>query len=686
GLQVGNQGGSFSKIYRNNGEGNFEEISTFLPGVSTDSSVDWGDYDNDGDLDILLVGGGGAYIYRNNGNNIFSQVYPSLPRRVARSSAAWGDYDNDGDLDLLLTGLGELNNPISKVYSNNGGAFTEIDTDFIPLGYTATAWGDYDKDGDLDILLTGKTAVNFGSIVSVIYQNNTVNSNTAPTAPSNLNFSVDGNSVNLNWDPATDAQTPQNGLTYNLRVGTTPGGSEIMSPMSHSDGTRKVVQMGNVNHNRRWTINNLEPGTYYWSVQAVDSAFAGSEFATEGTFTVQPISEPQIEWIRQVGTSSVDRAVDLAIDRNGNVYITGFTDGSLAESNLGERDAFVIKYDNNGNLVWSQQVGTSSSDRSSGITTDSNGNIYMIGTTEGSLGDTNAGSSDVWVSKHTGDGDLVWIRQLGASGSDESSDISIDSNGNIYITGNTHNSLGGLNGGNGNPDTFVAKYDNNGNRLWVRQLGTSAEDYSAAIATDESSNVYITGNTFGSLGSANAGSSYSSDAFISKYSSSGDLIWTKQLGSESYEGSTGIAIAPSGEIYITGTTLGTLEGTNLGSNDIFIAKYSINGDRLWTRQAGTSASDVPYSIVTDSIGNLYIVGQTQGELEGANAGRRDIFISKYDSNGNLLWNKQLGTSEDETGFDIKIDEGGNLYITGDTGGVLEANNAGSRDAWVAKLS
>jgi len=119
-----------------------------------------------------------------------------------------------------------------------------------------------------------------------VYKNNLLTLNNVPTTPAGLMASVNGNSVSLNWSPATDAETPQQGLTYNLRIGTSPGGSEIMSPMTNSNETRKVVQMGNVNQNTNWKLKNLKPGTYYWSVQAIDTAFAGSTFATEGSFTV----------------------------------------------------------------------------------------------------------------------------------------------------------------------------------------------------------------------------------------------------------------------------------------------------------------------------------------------------------------------------------------------------------------
>jgi subtilisin-like proprotein convertase family protein len=276
-----------SKVYQNQ-NGNFVDIAAPLTNIYGESA--WGDYDNDGDLDILLSGrttnqwptvDQKTLVYRND-NGKFTDIGLTLPS--FDGFGGWGDYDNDGDLDILLTGSYGAAGPPSVYRNDSGGSFTYI-TDFSPnIGSQSATWGDYDRDGDLDILFTGSTALSANA--SKIYRNNVTKANTAPTAPLGLISSVNGNSVTLNWNPATDAETAQPSLTYNLRVGTTPGGSDIMSPMANSNGTRKVVQMGNVNQNTNWTLKNLKPGTYYWSAQAIDTAFEGSTFATEGSFTV----------------------------------------------------------------------------------------------------------------------------------------------------------------------------------------------------------------------------------------------------------------------------------------------------------------------------------------------------------------------------------------------------------------
>ncbi len=145
------------------------------------------------------------------------------------------------------------------------------------------AWGDYDNDGDIDILLSGSSD-QLGSITRV-YRNDLVPPNSVPSAPSGLNAAFNGGDVILGWSPSTDAQTPAPGLTYNLRVSTTPGGVDVASPLANTaTGYRRVVQIGNANNGTTAILKSLPGDTYYWSVQAVDTAFAGSPFAVESTF------------------------------------------------------------------------------------------------------------------------------------------------------------------------------------------------------------------------------------------------------------------------------------------------------------------------------------------------------------------------------------------------------------------
>lgn len=276
--------GPVAKIYQNE-NANFVEVTASLTPVWT-SAAAWGDYDGDGDLDILLAGDTGtssvAEIYHNNGGTFVKA--PATLVGVRLSSAAWGDFDNDGDLDILLAGRTGAN-AVTKIYRNNDGEFEDIEAPLESIFGGAVAWGDRDNDKDLDILLTGLSAAGTG--IMKAYRNHPGLTNTAPAAPANLEASAQDNTLTLSWNEV--AESARERMTYNLRVGTTPGGAEIIAPMSDaSSGYRRIPQMGNANLNTRWTIKNLPRGKYYWSVQAIDNSFVGSGFAEGNDFTIGP--------------------------------------------------------------------------------------------------------------------------------------------------------------------------------------------------------------------------------------------------------------------------------------------------------------------------------------------------------------------------------------------------------------
>ena len=209
--------------------------------------------------------------------------------------------------------------------------------------------------------------------------------------------------------------------------------------------------------------------------------------------------------------------------------MTGYTEGILpGQTNAGGYDAFVRKYDADGNTVWTRQFGSSATDYAYGISVDASG-VYVAGYTAGTLpGQTSAGGYDAFVRKYDADGNEVWTRQFGSSASDQASGISADASG-VYVTGYTSGALPGQTSAGGT-DAFVRKYDTNGNEVWTRQFGSSASDQASGISVD-ASGVYVTGFTYGALpGQTYAGSS---DAFVRKYDADGNAVWTRQFGSSS---------------------------------------------------------------------------------------------------------------------------------------------------------
>ncbi|WP_288087035.1 SBBP repeat-containing protein, partial [Microcystis sp. LE19-41.2A] len=378
---------------------------------------------------------------------------------------------------------------------------------------------------------------------------------------------------------------------------------------------------------------------------------------------------------RQFGTSGGDSGSGVSSDSYGNIYVTGYTNGSLpGNTNFGNNDFFVAKYDVYGNRLWVKQFGSAYSDYATGISSESSGNTYVSGRTEG--------GEDAFVAKYNANGNQLWMAQFGTSGYDSATGVSSDGSGNVYVSGYTDGSFPSYTN-LGSYDAFVAKYDTSGNPVWVKQFSTSSHDYAEGISSDSNGNVYVSGKTFGSfLGYTNLGLY---DAFVAKYDGNGNQLWLRQFGTSGDDEITGISSDSSNNVYVTGSTKGGLPGySNLGSYDAFVAKYDGNGNQLWLRQFGTSGNDEITGISRDIDNNVYVTGYTTGSLPGnISAGGSDAFVAKYNANGTLNWVRQFGTSAADSANGIRIDSSGNVYVTGDTSGGLPGNsNSGSSDAFV----
>jgi hypothetical protein len=265
------------------------------------------------------------------------------------------------------------------------------------------------------------------------------------------------------------------------------------------------------------------------------------------------------------------------------------------------------------------------------------GQVLVVGHTNAGLdGNSLIGMQDAFLVKYDGDGSKLHSRQLGVSGRvTQAWGVAADANGNVYVVGGTYGGLGG-NAMIGTFDAFVAKYDRNGDLLYTRQIGTpGAETGAYSVATDHEGNVILAGFTEGGL----AGNSLSgtTDYFVAKYSGGGDAIYIRQFGkSSAFTIGTSVAVDREGNVHVAGYTDADLDGYALiGKTDCFVARYDPDGNLSFILQSGAADSIANgNSIAADAMGNVFVVGETDGGLDGnLPTGLRDFFVSKYDSNG-----------------------------------------------------
>ena len=433
-------------------------------------------------------------------------------------------------------------------------------------------------------------------------------------------------------------------------------------------------------------------------------------------------------WAKVAGESGGERAEAIAADAAGNVYVAGWfnssalTFGSTTLPSKGSADFFVVKYNTAGIPIWARSGGGPGWDWARAIAVDGNGNVYVTGRFEsdslilGSDTLVRAGQQydDIFVVKYDPNGNVLWARRAGGSDRDGSTGIATDGSGNVYVVGwfwSTSIAFGSITltnaGGTIPVDLFVAKYDPNGNVLWARRAGGSGVDVANRVAADAGGNIWVTGRfrsssiSFGSTTLNNIGSD---DIFVVKYDPGGNALWAKVAGGNGIDEAFGIAVDPGGNTYITGehgsdvlAFSSTITLANTGNYDFFIAKYDPNGNVLWAKGATGTGREVAYGVAADASGNVCVAGRfesaslTFGPTTLTNQGNNDIFVVGYDENGNEQWAMSVGASGSDVATGIALEGGGNGYVAGAfesasvSFGANTLNGFGSTNAFVAKM-
>lgn len=403
-------------------------------------------------------------------------------------------------------------------------------------------------------------------------------------------------------------------------------------------------------------LNNLAPGFYSVYIRDANNCREKKTFE---------IGEPDVlafvhdtttfsNVLRQGGPGN-DMILDIKTDRYGNTYVTGKFQGtaSFQTQNLtsyGGDDIFLAKYNNAGNLSWIRQAGGSLNDVGRSLTLDSLGNIYLTGSFEV----------------------MAWF-------------------GSTQITAN------------GGSDIFVAKYNNNGTLQWVKNFGGFFDDHGNAIASTEGGYTWVAGSIQGitSFGNNPVISNGGDDAFILKLNPEGNVQWVKNAGGTSEDMAYGLALDVAEDATIVGrfqstASFGTTVLTSSGNNDIFIAKYSPIGNLKWARRAGGTGNDLARAARTDYSQNIYLVGSfegnaTFGTLNMTSNGLKDAFVAKYDKGGNPLWIRKIGGSDIDNAKALDVDALSNVYVAGAfrhnmTLGDKTLTSAGMSDIFIVKYN
>jgi hypothetical protein len=433
------------------------------------------------------------------------------------------------------------------------------------------------------------------------------------------------------------------------------------------------------------------------------------------------------QWSKSIGDLSYDYAVATSVDSLGNVYIAGTFQGTVDFdagsgiynlTSLGAEDIYILKLDMNGNFLWAKGFGSTLGDQINAMTLDRFGNVYATGAFQatvdfdpgaGTYTLASSGSVDAFVLKLDFSGNFLWAGKIGGTTYQGGNRITLDRWDNVLIAGNfdgtadfdpsiaTYTLTAPL-----SLDNFILKLNSSGQFVWAKRIGGDSQNMNLGIAVDKTGSVYTCGYFYYHTDFDPGSGTYSltatgsdKDIFVSKLDVSGNFVWAKRIGSANEDLAQAMTIDTTGNLYITGTFVGTVDfdpnaGTfNLTSVggvsglDMYVLKLNSSGNFIWTKSMGGANTELCTSIAIDSIGNIYTTGSFRNTADfNPNAGVNnltsncvnceDMFISKLDSTGTYVWAINIGTSSYSTGGShIKSDKNGSIYICGSFRGTTD---------------
>ena len=374
-------------------------------------------------------------------------------------------------------------------------------------------------------------------------------------------------------------------------------------------------------------------------------------------FVAKYDSQGQHVWSKRFGAASMDGGRAVAVDASGNIYVAGdfagavdFGGGVLVSKSAAAADVFVAKYAPTGGHVWSKAFGGFGSDDAEGIAVDSQGNVFLTGTFRdavdfggGAL--TSAGADDIYVLKLSTSGAHVWSKRFGDAVDQTARGIAADSSGNLYVTGHFSGTLdfGGAPMTAASTDAFFLKLSSSGVHQWSKHAGDTGIQIGRKVAVDSAGNVVFTGYFTGSMnfGGGTLTSHGANDVYLVKFDSGGGHQWSRWFGDSSgvqEQLSFGVAVDSSNDIVIGGRLTGTADFgggpvASAGEADVFLAKYNSAGQNLWTKRYGDALDQDCHAVAFDASGSVWSTGRFKGTLDFgsptlSSAGSYDMFLAR----------------------------------------------------------
>jgi hypothetical protein len=369
--------------------------------------------------------------------------------------------------------------------------------------------------------------------------------------------------------------------------------------------------------------------------------------------------------------SGTTAAQSTVVDADGNVYVLGTATGDFGnELNQGTQDAYLSKYDSAGNLQWTKLVGSAGAASGTSMALDASGGIVVAGTTTAKL-TANAladGSNDSFVARYDANGNQSWVKQIQTLNANQGLAVSTDASGNVYLGGQVTGVIGAGQTSAGGSDAYLAKFDSKGTLLAERQFGTGGADQISATATTSSGDLIVA-------------SVQSGHAIVSKYAA-GDITsapaWQIDLGDLQNGGAIGGLAVSGDQVYLSGSTSNaaldadgqaTIANASAGGSDAFVANLTDNGAGVAANRVsyvGTGAGDKGSSLTVGSDGTVYLAGTTTGTFAGqsrTSANTDNLFVSALASDGSLAWTRQYGGADGQSaGRAVALDPQGGSVL------------------------